>query len=168
MLRELGGSISMIQPAGSTGDERLFERQFFANQLQIRVFSGGRDRALDIFGGSLCLSSLPDHCFAVIDIGDDSLYFYISDIDSEKESDLADGRNAIRWFNSQRRFRDRSPFIFDKETIPLHLAILFSAAPYNCHQNPLRPRKLLRQGFGHLSICEKKGSIESLARSRVD
>jgi hypothetical protein len=125
MLHEMGGHVGMIQPATRGGDERLFERQFFATQLRIHVFSGGRDSDIETSRDSFSISSLPDPCSAVIDPGDDSLYLYISDVHSEKESDFEDRRNAIQWLNSQPEYRDRSPFIFDKETIPPPLAILF-------------------------------------------
>jgi hypothetical protein len=129
MLGQMGGDIRTIQPAGSTGDERLFEQHFFSSQLRIRAFSGGHDSSIETLRQSFSLSTLPDPCSAVILLGDDSLYLYISDIHSVSPSDLQNRRNAITWLSLQPNIRNRPVFIFDRETIPKHLILLLRPHP---------------------------------------
>jgi hypothetical protein len=130
MIHEMGDDIGEVRPGPPNYSEMSFESDLLAESLVVRIFSQGQATEIRSQPHSFLLSSLPDPCCAIIDLGDDSLYVYVSSICSKSTSDLADRRNAFQWLNSEPRFKDRSPFIFDKGTVPLALAIMFTQPTY--------------------------------------
>jgi hypothetical protein len=126
VLRVMGGHTKMMPKARNMEDELMFEMRFFRELFRVYTFVGGKSAELEATVQSLSMDLLPEKGSAVIDMGDDMLYFYIADIASEDDDDVKDRINAVVWMNQQQDYAKKNVLICDANTLPPNLALLLA------------------------------------------
>jgi hypothetical protein len=125
LMKLIGGTRAMIPPASGLGDEKLFERNFFMTKLQVHRFVGGAHEELSFDHEQPTLSIFGDRGSAVVDPGDDRLYLYVADFESDDWQENEDRAMAVEWMNQQQEYRGKWIHLFDLSEVPPNLRLIF-------------------------------------------